>query len=137
MINNTCFIEVNTIISQMNNDEISKIPKDVLETINKNANSQQIEIDSNKKLEEQISKEALSILTYIILKYVANNEQKNQLKNSLTQNQIQYEQQQLPIKDIDEIFKREEPTKELCVTEKESFIKKIIKNIINFFKRKA
>lgn len=137
MINNTCFIEVNTIIGQMNKDEISKIPKDVLETISKKANNQKTDIDTNKTLEEQISKEALSILTYIILKYVANNEQKSQLKNSLTQNQIQYEQQQLPIKDIDEIFKREEPTKELCVIEKESFIKKIIKNIINFFKRKA
>lgn len=137
MINNTCFIEVNSVLARMDLIEVSKIPKDVLNTIRKKANNRQIEIDANKMLEEQISKEALSILTYIILKYIADNEQKGQLKTSLTQNQLQYEKQQLPIKDLNEIFKNKETTKQLCVIENDSFIKKIIKNIIKFFKRKA
>lgn len=137
MINNTCFVEVNTVLKQMDSKDIIKIPKDVMETIKRKANNQQIDIDNDRELEKQISKEALSILTFIMLKYVANNEQKGQLKNSLTQNQIQHEKQQVPIKDINEIFDRKKMTKELAVIEKDSFIKKIIKSIINFFKRRV
>lgn len=135
MISNTCFIEVNTVLNKMEPLEISKIPKDVLMTINQKANNQKIDIDTNKLLEEQISKDALAILTYIILKYIANKEQKDVLKINLTQNQLKYEKQQVPIKNIEEIFKNKEMTKELCVIEKESFIKKIMKKIIKFFKR--
>ena len=134
MVNNICFIEVNSILNKMNPIEVSKIPEDLIKTIKKKANNKQINIDSNVILEEQISNEALSILTYIILKYIADNEQKNQLKNSLTQNQMEYEQKQLPVKDVEEIFKSKKITQELCVIEKESLIKKIIKKIINFFK---
>ena len=129
MINNTCFIEVNTVLNKMNLTEVAKIPENILLTVRQKANNQQIDININKMLEEQISKEALSILTYIILKYVANKEQKNILKNSLTQNQIQYEKQQPVIKSVDQIFKNKEMTKELCIIENEGFIKKIINKI--------
>ena len=133
MINNTCFIEVNSVLSNMNHIETSKIPQDIQEKIKEKANNKQIDIQTDKTLEEQISKEALSILTYIILKYVVNNEQKSQLKTSLTQNQLKYEQSQSRIKDIDEIFRKEQ-IQSLCVIEKENFIKRILKKILKWFK---
>lgn len=127
MVNNICFIEVNSILNKMNTIEVAKIPEDVIETIKKKAKNKQINIDPNIRLEKQITNEALSILTYIVLKYMADNEQKSQLKNSLTQNQIEYEQKQLPIKEVGEIFKSRKLNQELCV----------IKKIINFFKGQA
>lgn len=136
MMNNTYFIEVNSILNKMNPKEISEIPKDIIEIIRKKANNQQINIDSNKRIEEQISNEALSILTYIVLKYTGNNEQKIQLKNTLIQNQMEYNQKQMPIKDVNEIFRSKQQTKELCVIEKESFIKRIMKKILEYFKKK-
>lgn len=137
MVNNICFIEVNSILNKMNTIEVAKIPEDVIETIKKKAKNKQINIDPNIRLEKQITNEALSILTYIVLKYMADNEQKSQLKNSLTQNQIEYEQKQLPIKEVGEIFKSRKLNQELCVIKKESLIEKIIKKIINFFKGQA
>lgn len=136
MMNNTYFIEVNSILNKMNPKEISEIPKDIIEIIRKKANNQQINIDSNKRIEEQISNEALSILTYIVLKYTGNNEQKIQLKNTLIQNQMEYNQKQMTIKDVNEIFRSKQQTKELCVIEKESFIKRIMKKILEYFKKK-
>ena len=90
MVNNMCFIEVNSILHKMNIAESSKIPKDIIEAINKKSNYQKISIDPNKMLEEQISKESLSMLTYIVLKYIVKGEEKKQLKISLIENQIKY-----------------------------------------------
>lgn len=135
MVNNTCFIEVNSILNKMNPADLSKIPKDIIEKINKKANDKQVDFEIGKELENQISNEALSILSYIVLKYIANGDQRNQLKKSLVQNQMEYEQRQIPIKNIDEMFKNKEQTKELCVIEKEIFIKKIIDKILKFFKK--
>lgn len=133
-MNDICFIEVNSVLHNMSISETSKIPKNIIETINKKANNQKISIDSNKELEEQISKEALSMLTYIVLKYIVKEEQRKQLKASLIQNQIEYEEKQPPIKDVKEIFKNKEITKDLVIIKKEGFVKRIIKKIIMFFK---
>lgn len=133
-MNDICFIEVNSVLHKMSISETSKIPKDIIEMINKKANNQKISIDSNKELEEQISNEALSILTYIVLKYIVKEEQRNQLKASLIQNQIKHEEKQPPIKDVKEIFKNKEITKDLVIIKKEGFVKRIIKKIIMFFK---
>ena len=134
-MNEICFVEVNSVLNNMSINETSKIPKDIIEVINKKANNQKISIDSNKELEEQISNEALSILTYIVLKYIVKEEQRNQLKASLIQKQIEYEEKQPPIKDVKEIFKNKEITKDLVVIKKEGFVKRIIKKIIMFFRQ--
>lgn len=135
MVDNFCFVEVNSILNKMDSIEILKIPSDIIEMINKKANNQEIIIKQNKNIEEQISNEALSILTYITLKYLATEEQKKQLKKSLVQNQKEYERKLENIKDIDEIFENRKQTKELfIIEEKESFIKKIMKKICDFFR---
>ena len=66
------YVEVLTVLDKLDSTEFNMIPEDVIDTIRESADSSDyvLEIDSNVKLEEQISKEALSVLTYIILRYI-------------------------------------------------------------------
>lgn len=78
-IKRTTLIEAKAVID--NSDFKDKIPKDILEILD-NANK-----GSYKRiLKDEISRETLVFLTYLILKYVASDEVKNELKEILIKN---------------------------------------------------
>lgn len=89
------YVEVLTVLDKLDSTEFNMIPEDVIDTIRESADSSDyvFEIDSNIKLEEQISKESLSILTYIILRYIADENQKFETRSSIIKNQTEYELQ--------------------------------------------
>lgn len=89
------YVEVLTVLDKLDSAEFNMIPEDVIDTIRESADSSDyvFEIDSNIKLEEQISKESLSILTYIILRYIADENQKFETRSSIIKNQTEYELQ--------------------------------------------
>ena len=82
-------VEVREVLKIFNKNEKEKIPDNILDLINyetKNINYD-ANIDVSKNLEDQISREALAILTYICLKYIADEKQKEVGKQILIRNQ--------------------------------------------------
>ena len=73
--------------------ELSKIPKDLIDLIRKNKDSEYIwKYDSNKKLEEQnIHKDTIAILSYINTKYILEGNQKMLMKNLHYYNEMKSE----------------------------------------------
>ena len=90
-LNSRSYAEVLEVLNNFDKEELNKIPEEVIDYVSQNASDENIQLDNTKKLEEQISKESLTILTYIIIKYVADNNQKKQIKDSLIENQITYQ----------------------------------------------
>ena len=87
------FVEVDGIIKYLPKKELSKIPKDLIDLIRKNKDSEYIwKYDSNKKLEEQnIHKDTIAILSYINTKYILEGNQKMLMKNLHYYNEMKSE----------------------------------------------
>ena len=109
------YVEVLTVLDKLDSTEFNMIPEDVIDTIRESADSSDyvLEIDSNVKLEEQISKESLSILTYIILRYIADENQKFETRSSIITNQAEYELQLKKEFETKDQFYKKDPDKEI------------------------
>lgn len=109
------YVEVLTVLDKLDSTEFNMIPEDVIDTIRESADSSDyvLEIDSNVKLEEQISKESLSILTYIILRYIADENQKFETRSSIIKNQAEYELQLKKEFETKDQFYKKDPDKEI------------------------
>ena len=75
------FTEVLTVLKYIPKEQLNKIPKDILQILNKNCDKNYIyELDFNKNFGEQnISKIALSILSIFYQDYWANEAQKSKI----------------------------------------------------------
>ena len=105
VVDKKCYAEVKEVINRFNKEEKQKIPNKIIELLNKETEGTQylINIDSHKNLEEQISRQALSMLTYICLEYLADKKQKKELKNILIQNQKELVS---TYKSVDDLFNK-------------------------------
>lgn len=82
------FIEVNSAITILPKEEKDKIPKKLLDSIEKKAKNITIPIYLNKPLATQISRNALVILVCIATKYLFSNKEKEILKHSLIKSNV-------------------------------------------------
>lgn len=111
IVDKKCYAEVKEVINRFNKEEKQKIPNKIIELLNKETEGTEylINIDPNKNLEEQISRQALSMLTYICLEYLADSKQKEELKNILIQNQKELVSS---YKSVDELFNKKKTVKQ-------------------------
>lgn len=125
-VDKKCYAEVKEVINRFNKEEKQKIPNKIIELLNKETEGTQylINIDSHKNLEEQISRQALSMLTYICLEYLADKKQKKELKNILIQNQKELVS---TYKSVDDLFNK----KKIVQQEKNTQIVVVNNNIFH------
>ena len=143
-ITNKNYAEVLGILINFDKDEVKKIPENVIEYITNNASNEKINLDCSKNLEEQISKESLTLLTYIIIKYAVNDEQKVMIKEKLVKKQSEYESEKRnkfkkedlfdKINNNNYIKENENIKKELLLVSKQNFWTKIKRIMLNLFK---
>ncbi|MBR3614087.1 MAG: hypothetical protein IKL55_02795 [Clostridia bacterium] len=143
-ITNKNYAEVLGILNNFDKDEVKKIPENVIEYITNNASNEKINLDCSKNLEEQISKESLTLLTYIIIKYAVNDEQKVMIKEKLVKKQSEYESEKRnkfkkedlfdKINNNNYIKENENIKKELLLVSKQNFWTKIKRIMLNLFK---
>ena len=91
---NIAYNEVLCILNQMNEDDVDKIPKEVIESLRQNVSDEYIaKYDSSKSLDEQgYQNETLAILAMLNLNYWCNNnEEKARLISKYKQNEIKLE----------------------------------------------
>ena len=96
--------ELDVLLDYIDSEEWVKIPDDIIFYIKDNKNKEyNWEYDKTKSLEEQnLNKDTFSLLTFIIYKYVASEEEKKEI--NLLVNEITEELKQKY--DVDNIFKK-------------------------------
>lgn len=74
------YVEVLSIVKEMEEEDYKKIPKDILELYEHYIDKDYIFIyDKSKLIKEQISEEAKVVLANLFIKYIANDEEKQKI----------------------------------------------------------
>lgn len=141
---NIMYAELSEILKMMEPEEVNKIPKKLLEVIEKEKSNTYIpNYDSKIELNSQsIKKETLAMLALLYINYWCEdeNEKKEYLK-LIEKNEQKYQQQireKTGIKYItrtQKIEKNNVPEQELAVVKNKSFIKNVIEKIKSFLKK--
>ncbi len=140
------YVQVKEVLNNFSLEDQNKVPTDLINLIENNSNgvNYSLIIDKNIPLENQISRQAMGCIIYIVTKYIANNEQKSEIKKILVNNSKEFQKsanEQLEkfrqSRISTEIKNKEEITNKLPVEiKKENIITKIINKIRSIFKIK-
>lgn len=138
------FGEVYYILQNTEDELIEKIPQKFINFLQDNMNKDyNINISTNIEIDKQkLLPETENILALIYRSYWATSEEKQEfsIKDSQELKKIE-EQKKAQYKDIDEIFAKKNNIKNvtldnnLAIIPKESFIQKLLKKLLKFFKR--
>ena len=103
------FVEVLEVIDHMENEMTKQIPSEVMKAIMNNADKDyKYTYDESKSLSEQkISEDAQIILSVLFVKYIANDEEKSEIENLVTENE----------KKLYDVFKKPEAKKSIQAEE--------------------
>ena len=128
-------------VKHMDSDLVKKIPQKLIQFFEEHKDENyQFKFDENIDIENQkISIEAGSILAMLMLNYIANEQEKNEINNILAENEKKYEEELKEKYNPDNLFKKKEKVEEqhsLMVVENKPWYKKIFEKIKNIFKKK-
>lgn len=139
-------VEVEYILKKLDDEYISKIPKEIWDYIEENKDKRYIyNYDENKTLVEQkLSIDTISILTYINMEYLLDEQEKKEMEELLKKDYSIAEEEKKRNYNFDDIFKNKGKSylgkKEACnlpiEVRKEKWYKKIFSFFRNFFKNK-
>lgn len=103
------FVEVLEVIDHMESNMTKQIPAEVIKAIMNNADKDyKYTYDESKVLSEQkISEDAQVILSVLFVKYIANDKEKSEIENLITENE----------KKLYDVFKKPEPKKSIQAEE--------------------
>lgn len=139
---NERLVEIDEILSYLNEDELEKIPEEVRNYIKENKSTDYIwEYNEDKPLEEQnISRETLALLSYLNMKYLLNEQQRKVMEQIHKYNESKIESEKAAKYQTEDLFKKtnyeiQEDNTEMVVY-KENILKKILNKIKSFFKIK-
>lgn len=87
-INEKECVQIRTVMDRFSENDKNKVPKEIIDKIDECAKETDYKIllRDDMGIEKQISRNALIFLTLIVTKYIANNDEKDQLKRVLINN---------------------------------------------------
>ena len=99
-------VEVDETLNHLSNEDYAKIPKDIILFIKNNKDKEFTwTFDENRCFREQkLSRDAISILSYINMEYLLNAEQKDFMKKIIQKNAQKFENKELY--SLNDIFKK-------------------------------
>lgn len=137
------YVEILEIIKYMEPECVNKIPKGLIEFFERQKDKNyEYHFDEEKDFSEQkISEETGGLLAMLALNYIANEENKEKIKEILIKNEEEYQKELREKYNPDNLFKdkqniEENEPKQLTIIEKEPWYKKILNKIKRFFVRK-
>ena len=145
LVANKSLTEVYEVIKRFSEYEYNKIPKETIDVIVQNKdNEYNWKYDDSKSLLEQnLSREAIAILSYINLEYLLSGEKRNLMEEIYKMNERKLEQKKSELYKTDELFKNRDivENEEAQIKEKnvslievkENIFTKFIKRIKNLF----
>lgn len=112
-------VEVDIILKHLDKSDYEKIPKKLVDVINKNRDKEYVwKYDESKKLKDQdISRDTLAILSYLNMNYLLNAEQKEYIYYIYNTNQKKSEIKKDKKYNIDNLFKKKNPKTREVVNE--------------------
>lgn len=143
---NKRLVEVSVILNHLNKSDYNKIPKEIIETIEKNKDIEYVwNYDETKELKNQnVSKDTIAILSYINMQYLLNEEQKIAVQEIFNENQKKIENIKKEKYNADNLFKNirneknevEKETQALVAYKERNFIEKLFDKIKSILKIK-
>lgn len=111
---NKRLVEVECILRKLDADYINKIPKEIWDYIEKNKDKEYLfNYDENKNLNEQnLSIDTISILTYINIKYLLDEQHKKEMLKILREDMAFAEQEKAKLYTTNELFKAKQNNKQ-------------------------
>lgn len=111
---NKRLVEVECILRKLDADYINKIPKEIWDYIEKNKDKEYLfNYDENKNLNEQnLSIDTISILTYINIKYLLDEQHKKEMLKILREDMAFAEQEKAKLYTTNELFKDKQNNKQ-------------------------
>lgn len=135
-------VEVSEVINHLKEEDLSKIPDDVILMINENKDKNyEWKYDNTKSLKEQnLSRTSIVILSYINMEYLLNEQQKQFMEKLHSYNEAKLKEKSNENNDYSDLFKKDKngPVVEqqaLIKVEKEKWYNKLLKRIKKLFKR--
>lgn len=134
------YVQVKEVLNNFSIEDQNKVPTDLFNKIENNASgaNYSLILDKNIPLENQISRQAMGCIIYIVTKYIANTEQKSEIKNILVNNSKEFQksankrlEEFRNNKTYNEIKKNNLPIE----IKEDNIITKIINKIKSIFKR--
>lgn len=143
MINEISFSEAYDIILHMDKNLVKKIPENFIRFVEQNKSDDYItNIDYSKSINQQeLQKGTRVILSIIYREYLLSSEKKKELMKKDEEELKRIEQELKEKYNPDNLFKKKEKIEEtaeyveLIEYKEESFLVKLIKKLISFFKR--
>lgn len=122
---NKRLVEVSVILNHLKKSDYNKIPKEVIDRIEKNKDKEYIwNYDETKELKNQnVSKDTVAILSYINMQYLLNKEQRKFVQEIFNENQKKLENVKKEKYNLDNLFKNKESNLETSKTRELSSIK--------------
>ncbi len=144
---NKRLVEVSVILNHLNKSDYDKIPKEVIDRIEKNKDIEYVwNYDETKDLKKQnVSQDTIAILSYINMQYLLNEDQRKFVQEIFNENQRKADNIKKEKYNPDDIFKKKNEIQEvikqneetrMIVVGEEKWYKKIFNIIKNLFKRK-
>lgn len=133
--------EVYEILKHLSIENFNKIPSNVINLIKENMDRDYIfKYDVSKSLKEQnLSRDAVAVLSYINMEYLLNDKQREFIENLHRQNEEELEEQKREMYNSDTLFtnKNRIINNDTALVEysKEKWYKRLINKIFNIFKR--
>ena len=133
---NKRLVEVEYILKKLDDEYIKKIPQEIWDYIEQNKDKDYIfNYDENKSLVEQnLSIDTISILTYINTEYLLDEEQKKEMIEFLRKDEMIAEQEKAILYNPDDIFKNRKESKQQEASLVEVKIEKWYEKVFAFFK---
>ncbi len=133
---NKRLVEVDCILKKLDDEYINKIPQEVWDFITENKDENYVfKYDDNKTLAEQnLSIDTISILTYINMEYLLEEEAKRELLDLLKNDEITAEQKKRKKYNPDDLFNNRKAMQKEQVSLVEVKIEKWYEKLFLFFK---
>lgn len=135
---NKRLVEVSVILNHLKKSDYDKIPKEIIEKIEKNKDKEYSwNYDETKDLKNQnVSNDTIAILSYLNMQYLLNQEQKEFMQGIFNENQIEADNIKREKYNPDNIFNNKVKNQELIKHKKYNFIQKIFLKIKRLLKIK-
>lgn len=133
---NKRLVEVDYILKKLDNKYINKIPSEVWDYITENKDKNHVfKYDDEKTLAEQnLSIDTISILTYVNMEYLMEEEAKRELLTLLKNDEMIAEQKKRKKYNPDDLFKNKKAEQKEQVSLVEVKIEKWYEKLFSFFK---
>lgn len=139
-----CLVELNEVLKHLDDEDLSKIPLEILEAINNKKDKQyEWKYDESKKLEEQnLNRKAIAMLSYLNMEYLLDNEQKKVMEELHRFNEEKLERTKKEKYDSNNIFDNRNIEKnydkadmQITIKPETKWYKKVWRFILNIIKK--